>query len=72
MPDTEVREVSAYAERRGFSLAQFVQNYLERMAELARYERESSAESAYRYLMSQDNGGVESDWHFSRDEANER
>jgi len=72
MPQPIVQEATAYAERKGTSLANLVVAYVESVVALARHERGVKAQNAYTFLMSQDDGGVAADWHFSRDEANER
>lgn len=36
------------------------------------WSRKESAERTYNFLMSQDDGGIESGWHFDREEANSR
>ena len=34
--------------------------------------RKESAERTFNFLMSQDDGGIEPEWHFDREEANSR
>lgn len=36
------------------------------------HRRKEQAERAFNYLMAQDDGGIDPDWHFDRDEANSR
>ena len=36
------------------------------------WSRKESAERAFNFLMSQDDGGIEPEWHFDREEANSR
>ena len=72
VPQSDVQEAVAYAERNGTSLVRLVNAYVESVVALARHERKVRAQSAYSFLMSQDGGGVSEDWHFDRDEANAR
>ena len=72
MPQSDVQEAAAYAERNGTSLVRLINAYVESVVALARHERSVKAENAYSFLMSQDDGGVAEDWRFNRDEANER
>ena len=72
VPQADVEEAVAYAERNGTSLVRLVNAYIESVVALARHERNVKAQNAYTFLMSQDDGGVAKDWHFDRDEANAR
>ena len=67
-----VREANDYALHRGTTLSRLIGDYVDRIAAASRRIRAAEAESAYAFLMQQDDGGVDANWHFSRDDANER